>query len=114
MFFGLESETAEDFLNVRGGQIASEALAQEVQADLYDGAVKRARVDVGMRRHLRLGEIFLESGERYCRRVVHTLRVDPLLVARRSVGAKFEALRGAADAERAEVRDFEDKFVRIL
>ena len=67
-----------------------------------------------MRSDLRLGEIFLEGRERDGGRVVNALRVDALFIARRSVGAQLEALRGAAYAERAEVRDFEDELVRIL
>ena len=67
-----------------------------------------------MRSDLRLGEIFLEGRERDGGRVVNALRVDALLIARRSVGAQLEALRGTADAERAEVSYFEDELVRIL
>ena len=54
-FLGLEAEAVEYLFNVGGGQIAAEALAQEVEADLDDGAVKRARIYVCVRRDLRLG-----------------------------------------------------------
>ena len=113
-FLGLEAEAVENLFDVGGGQIAAEALAQEVEAHLDDGAVERTRIYVGVRRDLRLGEIFLEGRERDGGRVVHALRVEPLFVARRGVGAQLEALRRAAYAERAEVRYLKDELRRIF
>lgn len=47
-FLGLEAEAVEYLFNVGGGQIAAEALPQEVELHLDDGAVKRARIYVGV------------------------------------------------------------------
>ena len=82
-------------------------------SEANDRTLGKPRVDVRACRHSRPGEID-EQAAREDRRGLGEVRVDALLPAIRAGGAQAEALRGSEDAERLEVRGFQQHLGRVL
>ena len=96
-----------------GGHVEADHARRALRAQVNDRTLGEPGMHVGMTRHPRTGEID-EHPAGQNGRVLGEVRVDPLLPAIRPGGAQRKSLRRAQDAERLEVRRFEEHLGRVV